>query len=167
MVTWGHRDYGGDSRRVREQLTDVQQIQASKAAFAAIKEDAKSKSAPRIWETMFGVSFGVPCWFSFFLWASERCLVSWRFSQVSISKRQSCRGRVFGDLGGPRLRKRQPGGSESELQCRILRLILISSDLQSGFVSPKERGGGRRAILLGFSCSCSCFRQSRAHLELP
>ena len=39
VVTWGDEDYGGDSSAVQEQLQDVQQIQASYRAFAAIRGD--------------------------------------------------------------------------------------------------------------------------------
>ena len=37
-VTWGHPVQGGDSRQVKEQLRNVQHIQATKYAFAAILE---------------------------------------------------------------------------------------------------------------------------------
>ena len=37
VVTWGDADDGGDSSAVQEQLRDVQQIQASDTAFAAIR----------------------------------------------------------------------------------------------------------------------------------
>ena len=39
MVTWGHPDCGGDSSRVQEQLTNVQHIQATRSAFAAILDN--------------------------------------------------------------------------------------------------------------------------------
>ena len=39
VVTWGTADVGGDSSAVQDQLKDVQQIQATKTAFAAILED--------------------------------------------------------------------------------------------------------------------------------
>ena len=39
MVTWGAADRGGDSSAVQEQLKNVQQIQASGGAFAAILGD--------------------------------------------------------------------------------------------------------------------------------
>ena len=39
VVTWGTADYGGDCSRVQDQLRDVQQIQASSRAFAAILGD--------------------------------------------------------------------------------------------------------------------------------
>ena len=39
VVSWGHAAYGGDSSAVRDQLRDVQQIQASDGAFAAILGD--------------------------------------------------------------------------------------------------------------------------------
>ncbi|OLP91983.1 hypothetical protein AK812_SmicGene26254 [Symbiodinium microadriaticum] len=39
VVMWGNAIYGGDSRAVRDQLRDVQQIQASDSAFAAILGD--------------------------------------------------------------------------------------------------------------------------------
>ena len=39
VITWGDADCGGDSTAVQEQLRDVQQIQASCAAFAAILGD--------------------------------------------------------------------------------------------------------------------------------
>jgi hypothetical protein len=35
-VTWGKPDYGGDSADVQDQLKDVQQVQATYGAFAAI-----------------------------------------------------------------------------------------------------------------------------------
>ena len=38
-MTWGRIDFGGDSRRVRGQLKNVQHIQATKYAFAAILRD--------------------------------------------------------------------------------------------------------------------------------
>ena len=38
-MTWGHENWGGDSSAVRDQLRGVQQIQATKRAFAAILED--------------------------------------------------------------------------------------------------------------------------------
>lgn len=38
-MTWGHPDRGGDSRRVQDRLQDVQQIQATRNAFAAILAD--------------------------------------------------------------------------------------------------------------------------------
>ena len=39
MVAWGHAYYGGDSSAVQERLKNVQQIQASGHAFAAILGD--------------------------------------------------------------------------------------------------------------------------------
>ena len=39
VVTWGPAYVGGDSSAVQEQLRDVQQIQASHGAFAAIRSD--------------------------------------------------------------------------------------------------------------------------------
>ena len=36
VVTWGDARFGGDSSAVQDQLRDVQQIQASHHAFAAI-----------------------------------------------------------------------------------------------------------------------------------
>ena len=39
MVTWGYAGHGGDSSAVQDQLRDVQQIQASDGAFAAILGD--------------------------------------------------------------------------------------------------------------------------------
>ena len=39
MVTWGDADSGADSSAVQDQLRNVQQIQASGAAFAAIIGD--------------------------------------------------------------------------------------------------------------------------------
>ena len=41
VITWGLRSYGGDSSAVRYCLKDVQQIQASDRAFAAILADGK------------------------------------------------------------------------------------------------------------------------------
>ena len=38
-MTWGAGNFGGESSAVREQLCDVEQIQATKAAFAAIRKD--------------------------------------------------------------------------------------------------------------------------------
>ena len=38
-MTWGEAEYGGDSSAVQDQLMNVQQIQASNAAFAAILGD--------------------------------------------------------------------------------------------------------------------------------
>ena len=38
-LAWGEPTFGGDSSQVSEQLSQVQQIQASWRAFAAIKED--------------------------------------------------------------------------------------------------------------------------------
>ena len=38
-MTWGAAAYGGDSSTVRGQLINVQQIQASDSAFAAILGD--------------------------------------------------------------------------------------------------------------------------------
>ena len=40
-MTWGQKDLGGDSRDVQAQLKDVQQIQASEGAFAAILGDGR------------------------------------------------------------------------------------------------------------------------------
>ena len=39
VVTWGHKESGGDSSAVRDQLKNVQQIQAQEDAFAAILGD--------------------------------------------------------------------------------------------------------------------------------
>jgi alpha-tubulin suppressor-like RCC1 family protein len=39
VVTWGRSDIGGDSARVRDQLKNVQQIHATRDAFAAILAD--------------------------------------------------------------------------------------------------------------------------------
>ena len=39
IVTWGHPDYGGDSSRVQDQLRNVQQVRATRSAFAAILAD--------------------------------------------------------------------------------------------------------------------------------
>ena len=38
VVTWGHPDFGGDSSQVQDQLRNVQSIQATQCAFAAILE---------------------------------------------------------------------------------------------------------------------------------
>ena len=38
-MTWGYADYGGDSSAVQDQLKNVQQIQATRLAFAAILGD--------------------------------------------------------------------------------------------------------------------------------
>ena len=38
-MTWGNAEYGGDSSAVQDQLKNVQQIQASSGAFAAILGD--------------------------------------------------------------------------------------------------------------------------------
>ena len=38
-MTWGDAEFGGDSSTVQTQLKNVQQIQASSGAFAAILED--------------------------------------------------------------------------------------------------------------------------------
>ena len=42
VVTWGDADCGGDGTAVRDQLKNVQQIQATKHAFAAIRGMAPS-----------------------------------------------------------------------------------------------------------------------------
>ena len=39
VISWGETHCGGDSRRVQEQLKNVQQIQAALYAFAAILGD--------------------------------------------------------------------------------------------------------------------------------
>ena len=39
VVTWGNANFGGDISQVKDQLKSVQQIQATKKAFAAILED--------------------------------------------------------------------------------------------------------------------------------
>ena len=39
VVSWGEREFGGDSSAVQDQLKNVQQIQASNGAFAAIRAD--------------------------------------------------------------------------------------------------------------------------------
>ena len=39
IITWGNRSHGGDSSAVRDQLRGVQQVHASKKAFAAILAD--------------------------------------------------------------------------------------------------------------------------------
>ena len=39
VVTWGDSDCGGDSSAVQDQLKNVQQVQASNFAFAAILSD--------------------------------------------------------------------------------------------------------------------------------
>ena len=39
MVSWGHPDSGGDSSTVQDQLRDVTAIQATDAAFAALRSD--------------------------------------------------------------------------------------------------------------------------------
>ena len=38
-MSWGHADCGGDSSAVQDQLKNVQQIQATDFAFAAILVD--------------------------------------------------------------------------------------------------------------------------------
>ena len=38
-MTWGRPAYGGDSSTVQDQLKNVQQIQASDGAFAAVLGD--------------------------------------------------------------------------------------------------------------------------------
>ena len=38
-MTWGDSDCGGDSSAVQDQLKNVQQVQASSFAFAAILSD--------------------------------------------------------------------------------------------------------------------------------
>ena len=40
VATWGDEDYGGDSSEVQEELKQVQQISATKSAFAAVLLDA-------------------------------------------------------------------------------------------------------------------------------
>ena len=54
MVSWGRADHGGNSSAVQEQLRDVQQIQASQEAFAAILGDGFVV----IWENAY---FGGDC----------------------------------------------------------------------------------------------------------
>ena len=41
IVTWGHKDHGGDSSAVRDQLLSrkVQQVEATSASFASVLED--------------------------------------------------------------------------------------------------------------------------------
>jgi alpha-tubulin suppressor-like RCC1 family protein len=39
VVTWGHKNYGGDSSQVQDQLKNVQQVQATGTAFAAVLAD--------------------------------------------------------------------------------------------------------------------------------
>ena len=39
LINWGRADCGGDSSAVQDQLRDVQQIQSSDGAFAAILGD--------------------------------------------------------------------------------------------------------------------------------
>ena len=39
VVTWGHAEYGGDSRTVQGQLKNVRQIRAADRAFAAVLGD--------------------------------------------------------------------------------------------------------------------------------
>ena len=39
VVTWGDRDFGGDSRQVQPLLTEVQQLCGAGAAFAALKTE--------------------------------------------------------------------------------------------------------------------------------
>ena len=36
VVTWGDPEWGGDSRHVQHKLRNVQQVQAARAAFAAV-----------------------------------------------------------------------------------------------------------------------------------
>ena len=38
-MTWGDPDYGGDSSKVQDQLSNVQQICSTQPAFAAILAD--------------------------------------------------------------------------------------------------------------------------------
>ena len=38
-MTWGEAEAGGKSSAVREQVKNVQQVQASSSAFAAIRDD--------------------------------------------------------------------------------------------------------------------------------
>jgi len=38
-VTWGNPHFGGDSSKVRDQLEDVQQFQATLSSFVAILAD--------------------------------------------------------------------------------------------------------------------------------
>ena len=38
-MTWGHPDFGGDSSAVQDQLQNVQQLEATDHAFAAVVED--------------------------------------------------------------------------------------------------------------------------------
>ena len=40
MVTWGHSDRGGDSKKVQAQLLDVQSVYCNDKAFAAVKSDS-------------------------------------------------------------------------------------------------------------------------------
>ena len=39
VITWGHENHGGDSSEVQDQFRSVQEIKATRAAFAAILED--------------------------------------------------------------------------------------------------------------------------------
>ena len=39
VVTWGFPQYGANSSAVRDQLTDVQTVYGTNAAFAAVKAD--------------------------------------------------------------------------------------------------------------------------------
>ena len=57
LVTWGSPGSGGDSNAVREQLVDVQQIQAAGHAFAAIKSDGTVVT----WVIQTMVVAAVPC----------------------------------------------------------------------------------------------------------
>ena len=39
VVTWGHKDGGGDSSKVQDQLHNVQEIRSTAGAFAALRSD--------------------------------------------------------------------------------------------------------------------------------
>ena len=41
VVTWGYKDFGGDSQKVQDQLTDVITISATGHSFAAIKNNGQ------------------------------------------------------------------------------------------------------------------------------
>ena len=71
VVTWGHKDYGGDSDSVQQQLkSGVQHIYATNSAFAALKADGSvvawgnpreggALHVPRLWNVASQLTGGV------------------------------------------------------------------------------------------------------------
>ena len=90
LVTWGRKDYGGDSSAILNEVKGVQQIQATDSAFAAILEDGSvvtwghkdhGGDSSAVQDKLKGVQQIVATQFAFAAILADRSVVSWGHAQ--------------------------------------------------------------------------------------